>query len=172
MTREERRVLLFLVLGALLGIVVREVGLGEAPVGSEVLVESEDVVVVDLYPIDLNRASPELLEELPGIGSSKATAIVAYRDAHGPFGSVEELSEVHGIGPRTVDRLRELITVSTDVSTRQRESDHIVERTPRDAPSRQSAVVEGTDRSGEEPAQVVGGSHRRLSREDGLDVGE
>jgi competence protein ComEA len=171
-TREERRVLLFLVFGVLLGIVVREVGPGESPVGSAVLVESEDVVVVDLYPIDLNRASPELLEELPGIGSSKATAIVAYRDANGPFVSVEQLSEVHGIGPRTVDRLRELITVSSNVSMRQRESDHIVERTPRDAPTGQSSPVEGAARPGEESAQVVGGSDRRLSREDGVDDGE
>jgi competence ComEA-like helix-hairpin-helix protein len=55
-----------------------------------------------LTVIDLNAAE---LEALPGIGSSKATAIVMHRQRHGPFERVEDLEAVVGIGPGTVARL-------------------------------------------------------------------
>ncbi len=63
-------------------------------------------------PIDLNRASAQDLTALPGIGPDRARAIVAYRRAHGPFAHVEELEAVHGIGPKTLARIREKVTVS------------------------------------------------------------
>ena len=50
-------------------------------------------------PIDLNTASQPELEALPGIGPTTAQAILAYRDEHGPFASVDDLGEVQGIGP-------------------------------------------------------------------------
>jgi len=49
--------------------------------------------------LDLNSASAEELQTLPGIGPAKARAIVAYREAHGPFANVEGLLAVPGIGP-------------------------------------------------------------------------
>lgn len=61
--------------------------------------------------IDLNSATPELLETLPGIGRVKAEAIVAYREVNGPFSSVEELLEVRGIGPSTLEAIRDLVEV-------------------------------------------------------------
>ena len=61
-------------------------------------------------PIDLNRASADELDQLPGIGPSTAQAIVAYRDQHGPFGSVDDLLDVRGIGPAKLDAIRELVT--------------------------------------------------------------
>jgi len=48
--------------------------------------------------IDLNTADVYDLQRLPGIGEKRAQAIVAYREEHGPFRSVEELTEVPGIG--------------------------------------------------------------------------
>ncbi|MBE0431373.1 MAG: ComEA family DNA-binding protein [Dehalococcoidia bacterium] len=62
--------------------------------------------------IDINRAEPWLLQALPGIGEVRAQAIVGYRDEHGPFGIVEDLLKVSGIGPTTLDRIRDYITVS------------------------------------------------------------
>ena len=62
-------------------------------------------------PIDLNTASQPELEALPGIGPTTAQAILAYRDEHGPFASVEDLGEVQGIGPTRLDTLRELVRV-------------------------------------------------------------
>ncbi|MGY4706356.1 ComEA family DNA-binding protein [Candidatus Bipolaricaulota sp. J31] len=62
-------------------------------------------------PLNLNSATPEELEELPGIGPELARRIVAYREAHGPFRSVEELLEVPGIGPAILARIRDLVTI-------------------------------------------------------------
>ena len=61
--------------------------------------------------LDLNEASQEDLEALPGVGPSVARAIVEDRTQHGPFLSVEDLDRVKGIGPKTIERLREFITV-------------------------------------------------------------
>lgn len=59
--------------------------------------------------IDLNSADAAELEELPGIGPALAEAIVQYREAHGPFESVEELDEVPGIGPAKIEAARPYI---------------------------------------------------------------
>jgi ethanolamine utilization protein EutM len=57
------------------------------------------------YEVDLNTATAEELESLPGIGPSLARRIVAYREAHGPFASVDALSEVTGVGPALIETL-------------------------------------------------------------------
>ena len=63
-------------------------------------------------PLDLNAASAADLDRLPGVGPATATAIVRYREQHGPFTSVEQLGEVPGIGPAKLDALRPLVTVT------------------------------------------------------------
>lgn len=63
--------------------------------------------------IDLNGADAATLQkELAGIGEAKAKAIVAYRDANGPFASVDELLEVKGIGKAILDRNRDKLEVN------------------------------------------------------------
>ncbi len=58
-------------------------------------------------PVNVNAANAEsIAEALDGIGLSKARAIVAYRDANGPFKHVDELVNVKGIGLSTVDKNR------------------------------------------------------------------
>ncbi len=64
------------------------------------------------YPLDLNTASQEALESLPGIGPSKATEILAYRDENGPFKKVDDIINVPGIGPTTLETLRSYLYVS------------------------------------------------------------
>jgi competence protein ComEA len=56
--------------------------------------------------VDLNAASPEELDRLPGIGPVLAGRIVEYRRRHGRFTRIEELLAVRGIGPRLLERLR------------------------------------------------------------------
>ncbi|WP_287016756.1 helix-hairpin-helix domain-containing protein [Gordonia sp. (in: high G+C Gram-positive bacteria)] len=61
--------------------------------------------------VDLNSATEAQLDELPGVGPVTAQAIIAWRDTHGRFTSVDQLAEVDGIGPTRFARLRELVTV-------------------------------------------------------------
>ena len=51
------------------------------------------------------------LERLPGVGPATATAILAHRDQHGPFSSVDDLIEVRGIGPAKLEAIRPLVVV-------------------------------------------------------------
>lgn len=59
--------------------------------------------------IRVNTASVDALATLPGIGPARASAIVESRRRDGPFRRVEDLERVPGIGPRTVERLRNLV---------------------------------------------------------------
>lgn len=53
-----------------------------------------------MQPIDLNRADAEVLASLKGIGPALAARIIDYRDQHGGFSQVGDITEVHGIGPK------------------------------------------------------------------------
>jgi competence protein ComEA len=61
--------------------------------------------------ININTASATELEALPGIGEVLSAAIVEYRTQNGPFTSVEQLEDVSGIGPATLEDIRELVTI-------------------------------------------------------------
>lgn len=61
--------------------------------------------------VDINAATAAELEQLPGIGPSKAAAIVAYRTANGPFRDAKSITNVKGIGESTYDQLKDSITV-------------------------------------------------------------
>ena len=63
--------------------------------------------------LDLNRASAEELESLPGIGSVLAQRAIEYRKASGGFHSVDDLRQVKGIGAKKFDRIRPLVSVAT-----------------------------------------------------------
>ena len=63
-------------------------------------------------PVDINTADVSILAgAIDGVGEKKAATIVAYRDTHGPFNSVDELSKVKGIGAVTVDKNRHNLMV-------------------------------------------------------------
>ena len=61
--------------------------------------------------VDINTADSNQLQTLPGIGESKARDIINYRETNGPFGDIEEIKNVSGIGESTYDKLSPYITV-------------------------------------------------------------
>jgi competence protein ComEA len=61
--------------------------------------------------ININSASATELETLSGIGEVLAATIIEYRDQNGPFASVDDLMDVSGIGPATLEEIREQVTV-------------------------------------------------------------
>ncbi|PTX64816.1 competence protein ComEA [Melghirimyces profundicolus] len=62
--------------------------------------------------INVNTASGEELQELNGVGPSKAEAIIRYREENGPFTSVDQLTEVPGIGEKTLEQWGDQVTVN------------------------------------------------------------
>ncbi len=70
-----------------------------------------DAALQDATQVDINQATAAELERLPDIGPSLAGRIVAYRQAHGGFQRIDELLGVPGIGPKTLEALREYVTV-------------------------------------------------------------
>ncbi len=62
-------------------------------------------------PVDLNTATVEQLDTLPGIGPVTAAAIVKWRDENGRFTSVDQLGDVDGIGPARLEKLRPMVRV-------------------------------------------------------------
>lgn len=78
-----------------------------AVVGDPVTVDN----TVAAGPVNINSATADQLDVLPGVGPTTAVAIVAHRQQHGPFQTVEQLGDVRGIGPAKLDALRGLVTV-------------------------------------------------------------
>jgi competence protein ComEA len=62
-------------------------------------------------PVNLNTATVDQLDTLPGIGPVTAAAIVAWRETNGQFSSVDQLGDVDGIGPARLEKLRDLVHV-------------------------------------------------------------
>ena len=74
--------------------------------------DTRDVTAADgsLAKININTATTQELEALPGVGEVIAARIVTYREQNGPFRSVDDLIHVEGISDRAIDRIRELVT--------------------------------------------------------------
>ena len=85
----------------------------EIPITKSNLVEemAGTVAISDTQPININTASQEELETLPGIGPSKAAAIIEYRSTHGPFNTIEDILEVTGIGEKTLEGFKDWIVI-------------------------------------------------------------
>lgn len=70
---------------------------------------SGGAVAQQVAPINVNTADAALLGELPGIGPSRAEALIKEREANGDFDSADDLTRVSGIGAVTVDKIRDEI---------------------------------------------------------------
>lgn len=88
------------------GEVVPALVVGDAVTGDAVV-----EATIPAGPVNVNTATADQLDVLPGVGPTTAAAIVAHREQHGPFQSVEQLGDVHGIGPAKLEALRGLVTV-------------------------------------------------------------
>ncbi len=81
--------------------------------------ESEDEITptpspipTTAFPLNINAATADELDQLPGIGPALAQGIVAYRAAHGPFATIEDIQNVPDIGPRTYEAIAPFITIA------------------------------------------------------------
>ncbi len=84
--------------------------IGEQPVAQTDIERSTPLELPGL--IDINTASAEQLDELPGIGPAKAAEIIAYRQKNGAFDKIEDIQSVSGIGPAIFEQIQDLITVT------------------------------------------------------------
>jgi competence protein ComEA len=87
-------------------------GLSSISVAQETSANESGHLTSQHYPVDINSAdAQQLASSLQGVGSARAAAIVAYRQEHGAFESVEDLLQVSGIGESTLEANRSILTV-------------------------------------------------------------
>ncbi len=122
-TKKEKNIILFvafiLLLGAL-GFFIRKVVKKQRTIrSSDVQMkksfdredEKRDEATVPDEPVNINTAGLMEIEALPYLGLERAKDIIEYRDKNGPFKSIDELTNISGIGPKTLEKLKPLITL-------------------------------------------------------------
>jgi len=67
--------------------------------------------------IDINQATAEELEKLPGVGPKIAKNIIEYREKNGPFKAIEELLKVKGIGPKKLEQLKKYLKIKENINS-------------------------------------------------------
>ncbi|MCK4511955.1 helix-hairpin-helix domain-containing protein [bacterium] len=122
-TREERVVVLFLAVSLLVGSAVVRAGRvfpsaipdfgGTSGRGGQVAA----VDALPVWPVDINTAGVDDLVRLPGVGPVRASEIVRGRELRGGYSTLDELLEIKGIGPVTLDGLRDKATVGRGVGS-------------------------------------------------------
>jgi competence ComEA-like helix-hairpin-helix protein len=119
MTTVEKRVLIVLTAALILGTglsTIKRAHLRRAAAARPVFVagEVDSVVLRPGLLVNVNTAGRYELEALPGIGPVMASRVIAWRDRHGPFSSIEGLRQVPGIGPKRLEAIREFVVVGPD----------------------------------------------------------
>lgn len=107
---DEMKINLAAILSDAMAIYIPKVG-EEEPLMAESVMAGNQSLTSENGKININQATAEELQKLPGIGPAKATAIISYRDENGPFQTVEELQNVSGIGPKSIEKMKDDIAV-------------------------------------------------------------
>lgn len=122
--RNEQLVLLMLSLALLVGMVVSYLDRTNSDAIHDFDVKKNAVPVPDMLEetqgedhhtpllIDINSATAKDFQKLPGIGPSIAQRIIDYRTQIGKFNTIEDITQVNGIGSKTLDRLRAQLTIN------------------------------------------------------------
>ena len=95
-------------LGAGLAAVLISAAVAPAPAAAPKPAEAQNAPAA---PVDLNTATPDALQAIPGIGEVIAGRIVKWREEHGPFHQVDDLMKVQGIGEKLLEKLRPYVRV-------------------------------------------------------------
>jgi competence ComEA-like helix-hairpin-helix protein len=97
-----------------------------------------------LKPVNINTATAEELQQVPGIGPVTAEKIVQMRKSYGTFKSVDDLLSIRGFGKKRLDKMRKYLTVSKSISTNRAPRPNISASPPKNAdlPSSASPSVE------------------------------
>ncbi len=122
LTKKEKNIVLVIALVLLLGaigFIVRKVIKKQVPLSGknvkmqdEFKRENEVESKLDLEtPVNINDANLLEIEALPYLGIERAKDIIEYREKNGPFKSLEELTNISGIGAKTLEKLKPLITI-------------------------------------------------------------
>lgn len=88
----------------------RAVQQANAPSEKATTIDSQSIAT-PRFVVDVNQAPVHELEALPNVGIALATRIVDYRQTRGPFRELDDLLQVHGVGERTLQQLRPMLTV-------------------------------------------------------------
>ena len=108
LTRQEKQVLLFVGAVVLAGIAIQY--FQKINPRFKVILPQSPPLIID-KKVNPNKASPEELIRLPGIGPALAENIIEYRNSHGGFKSLEELEKVKGLGPKKLERLKDYLSL-------------------------------------------------------------
>lgn len=115
---------------------------GQLRVAPSVRSGPEEVSTPGARRVNVNTASAEELDTVPGIGPALAARIIAHRDQNGAFRSVSDLQDVRGIGPRSIERMAPSLTVTGDTVT----GDTPAQTESQDAPTVTAPTVVVTSR--------------------------
>ena len=120
LTRQEKYVIVFLILGAICGLSYSYYKKFHPPIDirfrhtlkeSVIPEEGLDHLLKEAKSVNINRAQPAELMKLKGIGPVLAHRIIVYRKTHDSFKSKDELKKVTGIGPKKFDAIKDYILI-------------------------------------------------------------
>ena len=107
-TKEEKIILITIVSAAIIGILINALVSYNKKIEKKPRVSSEPII------LNINTASAEQLDKLPGIGSAYAERIIKYREENNGFKSIDEVTNVKGIGKVTFSKMKPYITIKTE----------------------------------------------------------
>jgi len=112
LTHQERKVLIFIGILILAGSILRILNLNA--IGEDLPCDRDKAVIFENTnlsgPVNINAAFSKDLESIPGIGEVIARRIIDYRNQFGPFGDLEDLKKVKGIGDKKVEAIKKCVT--------------------------------------------------------------